>query len=278
MLDLATVIALVFDGYQDGPSTKDHEHLRRTMKSTVSVDMSVHLDNSIGDVTQKSFLCNTNNKECLIGLLAQPLSCDGHNIVRCRADADTSIISNVLDFACSGTDVCLIGTDTDLLMMLLYMWNNMMGRITMKSEATRKFSESVRDVGKIAECLGEICKYITFIHAFGGCDTTSAIFGQGKLSIMKLIGKSSAAREAADIILRNDPTHEEIKQAGLKLFVMLYGRKVSDTLSTLRDPRYMKMTSSKLKHEKLPPTEGAAYFHCFRVYHQVQEWNSLQKK
>ena len=53
---------IVFDGYQDGPSTKDHEHFRRNLKSTVSVDISVHLDNSIGTVTQKSFLSNPNNK------------------------------------------------------------------------------------------------------------------------------------------------------------------------------------------------------------------------
>ena len=258
---------VVFDGYRNGPSTKDHEHVRRTMKSTMSVDMSVNLHNSIGDVTQKSFLSNTNNKDNFIGLLAHALSCNGHNVVRCERNADTSVVSNVLDFACSGMDVSLIAADADLLMMLLYMWNDMMGHITMKSEATKKHGESVRDVGKIAECLGNIRKYITFSHAFGGCDTTSAIFGLGKLSILRLIGKSDAARQAADVFLKNDSTPENIKEGGLK---------VSDNLSSVRYAKYMKMSStSKLKPEKLPPTEKSAYFHCLRVYHQVQEWNTL---
>ena len=65
----------------------------------------------------------------------------------------------------------------------------------------------------------------------------------------------------------------------MKIFVLLYGGKDSDSLSSLRYAKYMKMTSitSSIKPEKLPPTERAAYFHSLRVYHQVQEWNSLRE-
>ena len=100
--------------------------------------------------------------------MAQALASDGHDVIRCRGDADTTIVSSVLDIACSGCDVTLVAADTDLLIMLLYMWNDLMGSIAMKSEATRKHKESVRDVGKMPESLGDIRKYITFIHAFGG--------------------------------------------------------------------------------------------------------------
>ena len=177
--------SIVFDGYQDGPSTKDHEHTRRTMKSKRSPDVSVHLENSIGDITQQAFLTNGNNKQCFIDLLVRVLCSNGHNVVQYRGDADTSIVSTVLDHACAGENVCLIATDTDLLIMLIYMWNNMMGQIKMKSEGTRKYRESAHDIGQIASSLGNIQKYMTFIHAFGGCDTTSAIFGQGKLINIK---------------------------------------------------------------------------------------------
>ena len=139
----------------------------------------------------------------------------------------------------------------------------------MKNETTKKHGESVGDVGKIAECLGDVRKYIPFIHAFGGCDTTSAKFGLGKLSIMTLIGKSDAARQAA-VFLKNDSTPEDIKEGDLQLFVMLYAGKVSDNLVSLRYAKYMKMSSTtELKPEKLPPTEKAAYFHCLRVFHQA---------
>ena len=95
----------------------------------MSVDMSVNLDNSIADVTQKSFLSNTNNKDSFIGLLAHALSCNDHNVVRCEGDGDTSIVSNIVDFACSGMDVSLIAADIYLLMMLHYMWNDMTSHI-----------------------------------------------------------------------------------------------------------------------------------------------------
>ena len=276
--------SIVFDGYQDGPSTKDHEHTRRTMKSKRSPDISVHLENSIGDITQQAFLINGNNKQCFIDLLVRALSSNGHNVVQCRGDADTSIVSTVLDHACAGENVCLIATDTDLLIMLIYMWNNMMGQIKMKREGTRKYRESARDIGQIASSLGNIQKYMTFIHAFGGCNTTSAIFGQGKLSILRLLAnknkrRSTAAREAADVFCDPNATPDQIGAAGFKIFVLLYGGKDSDSLSSLRYAKYMKMTSiaSSIKPEKLPPTERAAYFHSLRVYHQVQEWNSLRE-
>ena len=41
--------AVVFDSYSGGLSTKDHEHFREDLKSSVSLDMAaVQLDNSIG--------------------------------------------------------------------------------------------------------------------------------------------------------------------------------------------------------------------------------------
>ena len=71
---------------------------------------------------------------------------------------------------------------------------------------------------------------MTFIHAFGGCDTSSAIFRQGKLSILRLLAnkikrRSTAAREAADIFCDPKATPDQIGAAGLKIFVLLYGGK-----------------------------------------------------
>ena len=71
---------IVFDGYQDGPSTKDHGHARRTMKSKKFPDVSVHLENSMGDISQQAFLANSNNKQCFIELLVRALSSNGHNV------------------------------------------------------------------------------------------------------------------------------------------------------------------------------------------------------
>ena len=105
--------SIVFSGYQDGPSTKDHEHARRAMKSKKTPDVSVHLQNLIGDITKQAFLAISNNKQCFIEFLMRALSSNGHNVLQCLGDVDKSIVSTVLDFARRGEN-------TDLLIMLIY--------------------------------------------------------------------------------------------------------------------------------------------------------------
>ena len=82
--------------------------------------MAVQLDKTIGETTQKSFLASPRNKESLIELLSYPLSSNNHNVVRSLGDADTVIVSNVLDFVCLGHEVELIGADTDLLIVNIH--------------------------------------------------------------------------------------------------------------------------------------------------------------
>jgi hypothetical protein len=58
------IMTVVFDGYSNGPSTKDHKHLRRTSKATaprITVDASKTVSHS-----QETFLSNARNKEQLI--------------------------------------------------------------------------------------------------------------------------------------------------------------------------------------------------------------------
>ena len=66
-------------------------------------------------------------------------------------------------------------------------------------------------------------------------------------------------------------TKKDVGDAGIKLFVLLYGGKSGDSLKILRYTGYMKMaaSSSKIVPAKLPPTERTAYFHSLRVYLQV---------
>ena len=147
-------------------------------------------------------------------------------------------------------------------------------------KCSKRHKESVRDIGKMVESLGDVRKYLTFIHAFGGCDTTSATFCLSKMSILKLIDKRNVARKAADVFLSRSSSPEAVGEAGSKLFVMLYSVKHSYTLSSLRYSKYMTMASgsTSVKPESLPPSERAAYFHALCVYLQVQERNTARKQ
>ena len=54
-----------------------------------------------------------------IDLLADCLKSNGHTVRESIGDADVDIIPSVLDIACGGKNVILVGPDTDLLILLL---------------------------------------------------------------------------------------------------------------------------------------------------------------
>ena len=75
-----------------------------------------------------------------------------------------------------------------------------------------------------------------------------------------------------------DATVEQVGEAGIRLFVIMYGGKQSDSLNNLRYAKFMEIVSSSkatLDPQKLPPTERAAFFHSLRVHLQVIPWKKL---
>ena len=47
----------------------------------------------------------------------------------------------------------------------------------MSTEATKKHKAIERHIGVSAECIGDVRKYLKLVHAFGRCDSTSAVYG-----------------------------------------------------------------------------------------------------
>ena len=109
------------------------------------------------------------------------------------------------------------------------------------------------------------------MHAWSGCDTTSATYGQGKAGLLKKIKQSKKVQLIADLMMDNNATVEQVGEAGVSLFVIVFGGKQSDSLTTLRYAKYMEMVSSAnaVDPQKLPPTVRAAHYHSLRVHLQV---------
>ena len=66
--------------------------------------------------------------------------------------------------------------------------------------------------------------------------------------------------------------------AALKLFLILYGGSINDTVTTFRYTSYMNLLASSkspVEPEKLPPTENAAENHSYRVHLQIIQWKTL---
>jgi hypothetical protein len=101
---------IVFDGYDNGPSTKDREHERRSSKC--STDIVLGPSNKAYN-NQSAFLANERNKAGFIKLLMNELKSNGHTVYQTAADADTSIVKMALDVAESNVNnVIVVASDT----------------------------------------------------------------------------------------------------------------------------------------------------------------------
>eukprot|EP00794_Sanderia_malayensis_P018452 gene18452-20301_t len=249
---------IVFDRYASGANIKDHEHQRRMLKTSADIQVD-------GDFpafcNQTAFLLNNNNKMQFIQLLGKALERVGHHVVYSNGDADTLIASTALEFCALGSTVSVVADDTDVLILLLYHWNDKMAGIFFYSEAKRDKNNIVplHSIKDISVSLGNNLKVlILFIHAWSVCDTTSSIYGIGKLSIMKKLKKSKHLRDLCSLFSREGATQARISEAGLLLFAACYGGNIGNSLDHLHYEKYMNMVAtsmSNIESQRLPPRE-----------------------
>ena len=76
---------IIFDGYNQGPSIKDHEHQRRVTKMCADIQLSESMD---ARVNQQTFLSNEWNKTQFILLLSHYLEENSQVVCQSAGDAD----------------------------------------------------------------------------------------------------------------------------------------------------------------------------------------------
>ena len=172
---------IVFDGYDSGPYTKDHEHQRRAGKMAGYVrleDLQM-----IPTCSQEIFLKNDRNKVQFISILSEELRREGHDVRNSTGDADTQIVSAALEYAGDiDNDIVVVASDTNILVLLMFHWKEgmsiyMLVETPNKKDVDREFwklENLVKEAGEV------VTSHILFIHAWSGCDITSTIYGQGK--------------------------------------------------------------------------------------------------
>ncbi|KAG1693168.1 Prolyl 4-hydroxylase subunit alpha-2 [Nymphon striatum] len=191
---------IVFDGYMDGPSTKDHEHARRSINKRRCADVQC-------DLSTKS----------------------GNKVIKCDEDADTEIVRCALYVAETGRKVNVVADDTDVALLLLYHWSESMEEITFTSERSKATFNITSSLLKIP---AQIKSYLLVLHAWTGCDTTSAIHSKGKNSLLRKLKTSQHLRSLMDILSDKNADQVEVGAAGIELFLYMYGG--NQTLTKLR--------------------------------------------
>ena len=221
--------SVVFDGYDNTTSIKSNEHARRIALNGSSRDINIMEDNE-APYTRERFLSNKHNKTQLISLLSSNLRSDGQMVHVCKGDADTKIVSTALEVA-HNSPVIVVADDTDVAVMLLYHWKKELFEIFFQEERGKKCWSIKRSQLEITD----ITEHLLFIHAWTGCDSTSAIFGKGKSNFASLVRKSSAMKSVSETLSDYWATDKEVANASVAAFLEMYGgNQENQSLSKLR--------------------------------------------
>ena len=266
--------AIVFDGYNDDPTTKDATHLRRTGDY---VGMTVHFASGMIIKSKKdAFLNNKANKQRFIHYLSDNLERAGCTVDHTKDDADVLIVLTALASARRKEPV-LIGDDTDLLVLLLHHAEMDAHEAFLKSEPKKSAQQNkICCITQSKQLLGpDACDHILFIHAILGCDVTSRLFGLGKGLAVKRIKSDFQFCQQAKVFNQIGQAKEDIIVAGERTLVSLYGGAKEEGLDVLRywgfcDKIYE--GTSHVEPRSLPPTSAAAMYNSLRVYYHVMYW------
>ena len=178
---------IVYDGYQNGQSTKDNTHSRRT-KSGMAAEVRFTGD-MICSIKKDVFLSNKTNKQRFITLLSSHFQMQQNNIVviNAEADADVLVVQKAIESAASN-DTVLVGDNTDLLILLCCNSKSSNCELYFRPEPKSNSQRAARcwNINQVQRVLGDqICDNLLFAHALLRCDTTSRVFGIGKQEALK---------------------------------------------------------------------------------------------
>jgi len=169
---------------------------------------------------QYAFLANVNTKVQFIALLSSSLKIAGFVVIQAEAEADTDIVEAALERSRAGNSVAVAADDTDILVLLMYHLSDDMNDVCLVSQSRTKktgnFKEtSIRQIDKQA------CKQLLAVHAIGGCDTTSAIFGIGKGTVLKRLCQVTHYVGLTSVLQDRNSQLDDVIAAGLELLAAL---------------------------------------------------------
>ena len=165
--------AVVFDGYEAGPSTKDHEHCRRSVKNRGAVEFIFNEETKV-KANQEAFLSNEKDKARFITMLSKFLIGHRQTVTNCKEDPDTEIVKCAIDFE-DHYDVSVVADDADVALMLLFHWKPLLDETTFTLERWKK-SWNTRDAVSMLQDGSQ--SHIMVLHAFTGCNTTSTVYAK----------------------------------------------------------------------------------------------------
>lgn len=230
---------VVFDGYTNSANNTKAAEQERRYRLKQCADINIQLEIAI-NVKQEHFLSNSNNKSRLISILRSQLEHHGINTRKATDDADLMVVATAIEKSRDSAAV-VIGEDIDLAVLLIARTLSDQDIILVKPNR----GKVPTTLYSTQELQAKGLNSILFLHAFTGCDTTSAAFRKSKIGLCKLYLKSREIQEAAKVFYHPSSTPEQIQEQGFKCFLRWYGAKQNETsLNNFRYQSFLKSVSN----------------------------------
>ncbi|GBN14027.1 hypothetical protein AVEN_811-1 [Araneus ventricosus] len=195
------------------------------------------------EISQEQFLANGRNKVRFIDLLKKFLQKANVTIKQAVEDADVLIVETAVSVKSQYDNLFVVGENIDFLVLLtglapmkenLYFQKCGKGRTPDALYSTTSFKY-------------KFSRMILFIHAFSGCDTTSALFGHGKTKFYSLLEKNRHLEEKIQVFFNSEATSNQVTKAGETFLIHLYGGNRSNPRTSACDLNHLHYMISRYR-------------------------------
>ena len=268
---------VLFDRYYDDePTAKDHERMRRAGAGP----MDFHLTPNTPLPCRKAILKNSKNKSLLASILCGYPTQNNvqlFNKLEClvtHEEADITLCSHMLKAASSSAEtVRIVCDDTDVFVLLVYWtWR----KTIRKNIQMEKWDGMVLGVHATVVKLGDKCGQLPGMDALSGCDTVSYPYGKGNKSALKVL-MNHDIDGLQDVLGEPDISQGQLKATAGAFFLALYGQKKTDSLNSASYKMYMSRKKPP-PLRKLPPTDNNLQLHVLRAHLQMMLWKAADQR
>ena len=183
-----------------------------------------------------AFLHNKNNKARLIECISKDLQSNRFTVKQHIGDAHTLIVPTVLSME-DERKQSVVANDIDILVMLVCL-SRLNGNIHLLHNHN---TIQLINFQEIRSADANVSGHLLFLHSLTGCDTTYALYMEGKTKAYDLLTSQSNS-QILDVSTSPRSTHDDIAQHG-EYFLQLYG---GGNAKTLDQKRYIMYKRSGL--------------------------------
>jgi len=188
-----------------------------------------------------------------------------------QEEADTRLLLHAKHASVSYPALLIIADDTDVFIIALGLCRQINSEMFIRRG--NKTRLRLVNISRLATALGvEVCTALLGLHPWTGCDTVSALAGQGKLKGLKLITQNEKYRDAFTSLGSQWDLSSEVFNTIQEFTCKLYSR--NSKVHEVNELRYdiFRCHRGEIDSAQLPPCENTLLQHTRRANYQAAIW------